>query len=478
LATVGHNTRNEVIPHISQRDTILFNNIKLEPDKAYFIYIGDIKNHGLNSFVIPYLERIYGRPVDCIALVPDVLASYPQTNLAVINKESHPYYANKGMLVNCRPTAGQFAQEVSASPFARELLENILREQDFVYLHMFESRPEMTLADGERIKLLGPDPTLAYEFNNKIKQFKMACDLSLPAPEGFSCSCLEEALEAAENFFRSGEEAFISEPYSAAGSNSAFVCNIEEILQRFFLAEQPYLVTRRIQHTHDPTALAVVANSEEVYVASVADQRMEQNRFRGSTFPTVLEEDLVEKIKDYTRMVGRYMGARGYRGMFGCDFLVDAKGKPHFLEVNARKQGTTLESTLTMFYRLPGHPSLLEIELYAITQGRFPEGLTEIDSTESPLCWGTYNVKSEQDILVIQDLPGLQKEPEIFRRVFLEKGLKGIATVEDHLGQGIYQRTGGFVGRCVSVGKTLPEMHRQLAKKEIEVESSFRPWHH
>ena len=478
MATIGHTTRNEVVPHVPQRDTILFNNIKLEPDKAYFIYIGDIKNHGLNSFIIPYLERIYCRPVDCIALVPDVLASYPHTNLAVINKEAYQYYVSKGMLVNCRPTAGQFAQEISTNPFARELLENILREQDFVYLHMFESRPEMTLADGETIKLLGPDPNLAYEFNNKVKQFKMACDLSLPMPEGFSCSCLEEALEAAEKFFLSGEEAFISEPYSAAGSNSAFVCNIEEILQRFCLAEQPYLVTRRIQHAHDPTALAVVANSEEVYVASVADQIMEENRFRGSTFPTVLEEDLVETIKDYTRMVGRYMGARGYRGMFGCDFLVDAKGKPHFLEVNARKQGTTLESTLTMFYRLPGHRSLLEIELYAIIQGRFPEGLTEMDSSQSALCWGTYNVKSEQDIVVTRDLPGLQKEPEIFRRVFLEKGLEAIATVEDHLGSGIYQRTGGFVGRCVSVGKTLPEMHRHLEKKETEVQSSFRPWHH
>ena len=153
MATIGHTTRNEVVPHVRQRDTILFNNIKLEPDKAYFIYIGEIKNHGLNSFIIPYLERIYDRPVECIALVPDVLASYPYTNVAVINKEAYQYYVSKGMLVNCRPTASQFAQEISANLFARELLENILREQDFVYLHMFESRPEMTLADGETIKL-------------------------------------------------------------------------------------------------------------------------------------------------------------------------------------------------------------------------------------------------------------------------------------------------------------------------------------
>jgi len=462
-------------PRHFQRDPILHNSIKLEPDKAYFIYIGDIKNHGLNAFLIPHLET---RPVDCIGLVPDVLAYYGCPNLAVLNKDSYRYHAGKGLLVNCRPTAADFAQQVSASLFAQELVENILRKQDFVYIHMFESRPEMTLANGERTKLLGPDPTLAYEFNNKINQFKMVCDLKIPVPEGFSCSSLEEALEAAERLFRSGEEAFITEPYSAAGSNSAFVCNIEEILQRFCLAEQPYLVTRRIQHTHDPTVLAVVANSEEVYVASVADQRMEQNRFRGSTFPTVLEEDVVEQIKDYTRMVGRYMGTRGYRGMFGCDFLVDEEGKPYFLEVNARKQGTTLESTLTMLYRLPGHPNLLEIEFSAITQGRLPYGLTEMDSTESDLFWGTYNVKSEQDILVVQDLPELQSEPEIFRRLLSEKGAEAIATVEDHLGMGICQRAGGFVGRCIAVGKTMPSMFRLLHKKEMEVKSSIRPWIH
>ena len=164
--------------------------------------------------------------------------------------------------------------------------------------------------------------------------------------------------------------------------------------------------------------------------------------------------------------------------MFGCDFLVDEDGKPYFLEVNARKQGTTLESTLTMLYCLPGHPNLLEIEFSAITQGRFPCGLTEMDSTESNLCWGTYNVKSEEDILVIQDLPELQSEPEIFRQVFSDKGVEATATVEDHLGMGIYQSTGGFVGRCIAVGKNMPSMFRLLHKKEMEVKSSIRPWIH
>jgi hypothetical protein len=465
-------------PRHVQRDPILYNSIKVEPDKAYFLYIGDIKNHGLNAFLIPYLERIYGRPVECIALVPDVLAYYPYTNLAVLNKESYHYHAGKGMLVNCRPTAGDFAQQVSASLLAQELLDNILRQQDLVYIHTFESRPEMTLPDGESVKLLGPDPTVAHRFNNKIVQYQMACEVGIPVPEGLCCNCLEEALETAQQFFRSGEEVFVSESYSAAGSNSTFACCCEEIRQRFIETDQPYLVTRRIPHSYDPTVLAIVANEQEVYVASVADQRMEENRFRGSTFPTVLKEEVVEQIKEYTRLVGRYMGSQGYRGMFGCDYIVNDNGQVYFVEVNARKQGTTLESILTMLHSLPGHPSLSEIEFCAITRERLPQGLTEMHSMEADICWGTYNVKSMQDIRVVQKLPYFQSEAKIFGLVSQAKVASSMAIVEDHLGPGVYQRAGGFVGRCISVGKTFAQMYRQLEKRETQVKASFRPWHH
>ena len=211
---------NRTYPRYFQQNPILFNSIKLEPDKAYFLYIGEIKAYGLNAFLIPVLEKIYCRPVACIALVPDVLGHYPYANLAVFNRESFHYQSSKGMQVNCRPSAGSFAREVSSSFLAQELLESILREQDSVFIHMFASRQEMKLVDGERVKLLGPDPVLAHHFNNKILQYQMACQLGIPVPEGFCCTCLEEALDSAQRFFRSGEEVFVSEAYSAAGSNS------------------------------------------------------------------------------------------------------------------------------------------------------------------------------------------------------------------------------------------------------------------
>jgi hypothetical protein len=469
---------NRASPLSLPQDPILFNSIELDSDRAYFIYVGEIKAYGLNSFLVPPLEQMYGRPVDCIALVPDVLASYPYTNLAVLNKESHKYHCSRGMPVNSRPTSSKFAQEVSASFLAQELLEKILCKQDSVYIHVFESRPEMSLVDGDRVKLLGPEPALAHQLNDKTTQYRTAYQLGIPVPEGSSCDCLEEAVDAAEKFFRSGEEVFISGAYSSAGSNSIFARDSEAIRKRFFGVDQPYLITRRIQHSHDPTVLAVVANSHEVYVASVADQRMDENRFRGSTFPTLLEKDVVEQIKEYTRLVGRYMGAQGYRGIYGCDYIVDDNGQIYFVEVNARKQGTTLESTLTMLHRLPGQPSLPEIEFCAITQGRLPQSLIEMDSTESDLCWGTHNVKCQEDVLVVRDIPRLQTETEVFLSVSESAEDLTCAIVEDYLGAGVYQCAGGFVGRCISVGKTLSGVRHALEERELAVKSSIRPWYH
>jgi hypothetical protein len=457
-------------------EPVIFHNLELRPDRAYFIYVGELKAYGLNHFLIPCLERVYGQPVDCIALAPDVLTHYHQSNLVVLNEESHRWRSRDDILVNCRPSAGQFAREVSTSGYVQELMEKILRQQEIIYLYMFESRPEMTLPDGERVRLLGPESSVAHRLNNKLLQYEMACKLGIPVPEGGCCECLEEALEDAENFFRSGDQVFISEAYSAAGSNSTFASCCEEIMKRFPGKDQPYLVTRRVPHSHDPTVLGVVANSEEVYVASVADQKMEENHFRGSTFPTILGGDVVETLKDCTRQVGKYIGAQGYRGIFGCDYIVDNDGQVYFVELNARKQGTTLESTLTMFHRLPGHPTLPEIEFHAFLQGKLPPGLAEMDSTESPLCWGTYNVKCERDVLVNREIPRSQSEAELFRRVRVERDYQAGAIVEDHIGPSVYQRAGGFVGRCISVGKTLPEMLRCLEETKLEVESSISSW--
>lgn len=64
---------------------IHFSNYRLEEGTDYFLYIGELKNYGLNTYLREALSRIHNRPFDFIAIVPDVFEQYNYDNLLVIN---------------------------------------------------------------------------------------------------------------------------------------------------------------------------------------------------------------------------------------------------------------------------------------------------------------------------------------------------------------------------------------------------------
>ena len=73
---------------------------------------------------------------------------------------------------------------------------------------------------------------------------------------------------------------------------------MDDIKNKFSAPDEPYLISRFIPHTYDPTVLAVVADEDDVYIAGVADQRIEKGtRFTGSFFPSVLDETIGRAIR-------------------------------------------------------------------------------------------------------------------------------------------------------------------------------------
>ncbi|MCF6187749.1 MAG: hypothetical protein L3J49_09820, partial [Desulfobulbaceae bacterium] len=226
-----------------------------------------------------------------------------------------------------------------------------------------------------------------------------------------------------------------------------------------------------IPHTYDPTVLAVVAGEDEVYIAGVADQCIEGgNRFVGSTWPTVLPGELVDDLHRYTRRVGRVLACRGYHGIFGCDYIVDRDNQVKFIEINARKQGTTLEFCYALEQILPtGSPSLLELEYCAVQEGRFPENTVEPPSVPgSAFCWGTYNYKISAKVLTTEQLPQHRHEREIFAKVARHE-LAGEAVLLEHVGADQTVLPGTFLARTVSVGRDMQTVHTGLIQAREKI---------
>ena len=451
---------------------IYFSNFKLEEDTEYFLYIGELKNYSLNTFLKEALSRIFNCKFDFIAIVPDALEQYNYDNLIVINPKSTDYACKYGACVCCRVSADEFSASVSKNRQIRALVRRLLNQQENVYIYMFESLPEMTLDEISGVSVIGPDKHVSRRINSKIYQYQHLKYI-LPVVDFRICHGFDSLIQTAQELGKSWRDGlFVCREYSAAGVNSIIAHDIDDIKNKFNALDEPYLISRFIPHKYDPTVLAVVAGEEDIYIAGVADQRIEQGtRFTGSDFPSVLNKKIIEKLKEYTRLLGQWLAREGYRGIFGCDFLVDDNDDIYFLEINARKQGTTLEFCCTLEQSLPPEsPMLPELEFYAVNKGMFPPNTMEMKSNPKNLHWGTYNYKIHDSVQTSAYIPQSAQEREAFKKV-AERKLRKDFLILEHAGCDFVIAEGAFIARIVALGHNPTDVQQGLnqGRKTIDL---------
>ena len=352
---------------------------------------------------------------------------------------------------------------VSGSESIRRLISDILENQQELYISMFESVLEMTLDEIERVSILGPDKFVAKHYNSKLVQ---SVELAgcVPLVESEICLGLASLLERTDALRSTWQDGiFVSLAYSAAGVNSAVTRTREDVLHRFTDEDGEYLITRYISHSLDPTVLAVVANADDVYIAGIADQKIvDGNKFVGSSFPSEVNKEQADLLKKYTIAAGRQLGRAGYRGIFGCDYIIDHNGVIWFLEVNARKQGTTLEFCCTLEQNLPvGSPTLPELECHAVLHNQFPPETVAREGNCSNLHWETYNHKLAVPVLTTGYIPQNTGERSSFTRVAKRELQKDFLLLE-HLGSPLRVMPGTFLARVVSVARSRKDVQEGL----------------
>ena len=461
-------------------EEVSFNNVRLDPKTYYFVYVGEIKAFGLNNFYSRAFAKDHGPRVGAISIVPDVFDRYPYENMIVINPEADQLARRQGRRTALRIPTSRFAVHVSNSPVVQKLINSLIQRQDQVPVWMFESKPEFTLHHMPGVNLLGPEATLAYRLNDKTWQYE-TFSYRIPVVDFRICVGVEGLMNYTASIRgECPDGVFVSYDYSAGGSESLITRSQEEVAARFTEPFGRYLVSKYVKHEHDPTVLACVANENEVYVAGVADQRIEDgHKFRGSTYPSVLPQSMQEKLIDYTRTVGKTLAGIGYRGVYGCDFITNADGEIRFIELNPRKQGTTMEFCCTLDQILPpGAPNLMELEYFAVTRETFPDGTVEPDRSmqlqeTSPIHWGTYNHKVEKtDVYTSVPLPQDRPELSVFRRV--ARGGPGGYVFLEHVGEDILVKPGTFLARIAAVDSSREGMLEELAAGELKLKQSLK----
>ena len=453
---------------------IFYSKYRLKDDTEYFLYVGELKNYGLNGFLAESLSRIHQKKFDFIAIVPDVFENYNYRNILVINPHAEYFFRRHGCNICCRLSGREFMKTVSDNSYVIELIRELRRRQNHVYIYMYESLPEMTLDRIPGVFVLGPESGIAHKMNSKIRQYTQLSSF-IPMPEFRVCNTLSHLMEVTDSLWDQwGDGIFVTEEYSAAGAKSIVAYKPDDIRNKFKLENQQYLVSRFIPHEDDPTVLAVVANENDVYIAGVADQRIEHgNRFTGSTYPSKLSSDILARLGDLTRIAGKWLAINGYRGIFGCDYIVTESNNIYFLEINARKQGTTMEFCCTLEQSLPnGSPMLPELEYRAVTCQRFPENTPELKSNLKNIHWGTYNCKMQKMVHTNGYVPQSSFERETFKKVANGHLVKDYIVLE-HIGSDFVVAQGTFIGRIVSLGLDPDSVQEGLSQGLEKLQLSF-----
>ncbi len=457
-----------------QSEDILFSNVTYNPEAYYFLYVGDLKNYSLNSFLKETFERrIPNKEIRFIAIVPDVCIQYNYANIIVINPVTHADMISNHTFakhsqapqLSCRISSSVFMSSVSDNKTIHHLINTILCHQNQLYINMYESLTEMTLDQIDRVSILGPDKHIAKRYNNKLVQYQELQGV-VPLIDGQICQGRAALLETTARLRTKWPEGiFVSAAFSAAGLNSAITHNQKEVQDKFIDPDGEYLVTRYLPHSHDPTVLAVVANENDIYIAGIADQVIVQgNKFVGSMFPATASEEQCKQLRQYTIDVGKVLGQAGYRGIYGCDFLITPTDEIYFLEINARKQGTTLEFCFTLEQTLPeGSPMLPELEYFAVTENRFPGHTQEMKDNLRSIHWATYNHKVSTKKITTGYIPQNPYERETFSKVARKDLLKDFVILE-HLGTNLEVMPGTFLARVVSVGRNKNDVNEGICQ--------------
>lgn len=453
---------------------VYFSNYQLEKNTHYFLYIGSIKNYGLNIFLKEALSKIYNRKFDFISIIQDVFAQYSYPNLMVVNPLIKEFSRTHGGKASCRVPTKIFLSSVSNNQRVQELVQKLLDRQKKLYIYMYESMPEMNLDQLPGVSIIGPDSKISERLNSKIFQYK-TCENLLPIVDYRICEGLDELLKSTDKLWSNWSEGiFVSEEYSAGGLKSIVAHNSDDILKKFEDKKQIYLISRYIPHDSDPTVLGVVANENDIYIAGIADQFIEHDtQFVGSMFPTVLEETLITQLEQHTRKAGQWLAREGFRGIFGCDYLVDSRGEIYFLEVNARKQGTAMEFCCTLENTLPkGSAMLPELEYYAVFQERFPENTVEMQNNFKKIHWGTHNYKTHGIVNTGSTISCLGSERKAFRQL-AENRVNQDVLIFDHIGNGLVVAEKSFLARIVALGKNRSIVLKGLEQGKKEIESTI-----
>ncbi|MDD5086509.1 MAG: ATP-grasp domain-containing protein [Candidatus Nanoarchaeia archaeon] len=402
---------------MEEKENIIFSNVEINPSKAYLLYIGNINFAETSNYLIERLERKYNKKVELIKVLPNLPHNDYRDNIIIVNEkimkdekysklierylsEKSPY--NPVFHIH----QGQINEQASKNKYVKKIAEDILANQDELYVNTFNTDRMSLQKKYEEVKLIGPDPEVFSYFNNRLNQRESIEKTKIPIPYGFSVRSMDELIGIYKKKFKNNYDgkAFVSSKTSYGGTGCVKVSALDDILKsEKLIKKNEFVISEFLDVQNSPCSFGIVVDEEKTIFVNSADQVMDGFKYNGTIFPSCTSEKNKKNMENYTYEIGNILGKKGFRGFFGVDFVVDDKDKLYFVEINPRKVGSVLMSMNAHKIKNPNKVSLQEMEFLA-TNGK--KMYKSIDNFKIPddLCWGIMKIRTNKGNLLEEKL--------------------------------------------------------------------------
>lgn len=350
-----------------------------DDESYYFITLLHDRFSPLNNRWAQSLEKRYGKKFKPIYILPSRHNElFKEDNFIVINRKLQKQLRtgkNKNLvsIIYLEDLNKQFSE----SPFCRQLLNRLIQKQGQVFVLSFSS---VWLSMPPGTVILGPDPVIAERLDSKTAHFEVFRELGFPTVAAQVHADFKSLRENQQRF-----PCFVSPTFTSGGIESRIVTTQAE-LEDFYKAlrpvnrQQPMVAAELLTDIVGAYNSTALVDNKKAVVINVSEQILREQKYLGNIYPSGLSANYHQLIIDMTTKLGDYLRDKGFRGLFGCDFLITARGQCIPIDLNPRRQGGYL------CIALASETNLIELEFRVVLGESLPK--ISYDDFQVDYAWG------------------------------------------------------------------------------------------
>ncbi|WP_175408097.1 ATP-grasp domain-containing protein [Streptomyces sp. TRM64462] len=220
--------------------------------------------------------------------------------------------------------------------------------------------------------LAAPGAALCKDVNSKIYSRRVADELGVRQPAGWTCESVDEladALDRARELLAQGRRTVVKEAFGVSGKGIVVLESerwmdralrmVRQRVERSGESRIAFVVEEWVPHQGDLNYQFTVSRDGSVHFDFVKRAVTEGGVHKGHRFPAHLSPAQDATLRETAELLGKRLAADGYAGVVGVDALLDGDDAVWpVIEINARNNMSTYQVRLQEKFVGPGQVAL------------------------------------------------------------------------------------------------------------------------